>query len=326
MKAAASAPGKVILIGEHFVVYGEPALVMAINRYVEVDVEERTDNAIYVSTNLGPSGFFKGDKFRPERGGGEARRMLEPIKISAEETLKSQGERHGLSIEVASTLPVAVGLGSSGASAVATVAAVGRLLGADLARESIISLATEAERYVHVNPSGIDQSISAYGGVLSYRKSEGILRLRIESAVPVVIGNTGVSRNTGKLVDNVWVRVEQVPSVMKPLIEAAGKLTNQAIDALKRGDLEEMGLLMNVNHGLLTALGVSSEELDRLIYAARRGGALGAKLTGAGGGGCMVALTRVERKEAVARSISDAGGAPMIVEKEDQGVRSWIVK
>lgn len=325
MKAAASAPGKVILTGEHFVVHGEPALVMAINRYVEVSVEERNDRAIYVSTSLGPSGLFVGDEFRSERGGGEARGMLEPIKISAEAVLKRLGERRGLSIEAASTLPVAVGLGSSGAAAVATVAAVGRLLGADLSRESIIGLATAAERYVHVNPSGIDQSVSAYGGVVSYSKSEGVSRLKVESVVPVVIGNTGVGRNTGRLVDNVRVRVERVPSVMKPLIEAAGKLTVQAIDALRSGDLKELGLLMDVNHGLLVALGVSCEELDRLVYAARRGGALGAKLTGGGGGGCVVALTRVEGREAVARSISEAGGAAMIVEKEDRGVRSWIV-
>jgi len=326
MKAAASAPGKVILTGEHFVVYGEPALVMAINRYVQVNVEERSDSAIYISTSLGASGLFEGNEFRPERGGTEARKILEPIRISAEATLKSLGERRGLNIDVASTIPVAVGLGSSGASAVSTVAAVGRLLGADLTRESIINLSTEAERYIHINPSGIDQSISTYGGVLSYKRGEGVSLLKIESVIPLVIGNTGVSRSTGRLVDNVRSRMERLPDVMRPLISVAGKLTTQAIDALRRGDMDELGMLMDINHGLLTTLGVSSEALDRLVYAAKRGGALGAKLTGAGGGGCIVALSRLDLKEAVAQLIYEAGGIPIIVEKVDRGVRSWTVR
>ena len=325
MKAAASAPGKVILTGEHFVVHGEPALVMAINRHIEVTAEERTDKAIRVS-GLGYSGLFEEKKFKPERGGEEARRVLEPIKISAEAVLRRQDEKRGLSIEAVSALPVAAGLGSSGASAVSTVAAVGRLLGAELSVEEVIGFATEAERFVHVNPSGIDQSISAYGGVLSYRMDEGVSRLNVESVVPVVIGNTGFGRNTGRLVDGVRVRIECVPGVMRHLIDSAGDVTAEAIDALRRGDMGQLGLLMDVNHGLLVALGVSSEELDKLVYAARRGGALGAKLTGAGGGGCVVALTPLEAKKAVAQSISEAGGTPLLVEKEQQGVRSWMMK
>ena len=325
LKAAASAPGKVILTGEHFVVYGEPALVMAINRYVQVAAEERLDKAIHVSSPLA-SGFFEGNSFRADTGGADAREILEPFKIAAEATMKSLGERRGLNLEVESTIPVAVGLGSSGASAVSTVAAVGRLFGADLSRGSIVSLSTESERYVHITPSGIDQSISTYGGVVSYRRGEGISPLRIKSTIPVVIGNTGVSRNTGRLVDNVRIRVERLPELMKPLIGAAGKLTLQAIDALKRGDLDELGLLMDVNHGLLTTIGVSSEALDRLVYAAKRGGALGAKLTGAGGGGCIVALSSSDGREGVAKVISEAGGTPIVAENVDGGVRSWTVK
>ena len=325
LKATASAPGKVILIGEHFVVYGETALVMAINRYIQVSVETRTDSIIHISSSLGASGFFEGNKFRSEGGAG-SREILEPIRIAAETTMNSLNERYGLNIEVTSTIPMAVGLGSSGASAVATVAAVGRLLGADLTKELIVDFSTEAERYVHVNPSGVDQSISTYGGVISYTKGGNISYLGLKSMIPIVIGNTGVIRNTGELVDNVRLKVERFSDVMDPLISVAGKLANLAIDALKRGDLDELGLLMDINHGLLTTLGVSSEALDRLVYVAKRGGALGAKLTGAGGGGCIIALSCLDRREAIAQSISEAGGTPIIAEKVDRGVRSWIVK
>ena len=326
MKAAASAPGKVILTGEHFVVYGEPALVMAINRYIFVNVEERSDSGIHISSNLGVSGFFEGKTFRSESGGAEARKTLEPIKISAEATLKSLGERRGLNIEISSTLPIAVGLGSSGASAVATVAAVGKLLGTNLTKKLIVNLSTEAEKYVHVNPSGVDQSISTYGGIISYEKEKNISRLKMKSSIPVVIGNTGTSRNTGRLVDGVRFKVEKFPDLIKPLIGVSGKLTIKAADALRHGNLEELGLLMDINHGLLSAIGVSSEPLDQLVNAARRGGALGAKLTGGGGGGCIVALSHLDRRDIVAKSISDAGGIPIIAEKVNQGVRSWIVK
>ncbi len=326
LKAAASAPGKVILTGEHFVVYGEPALVMAINRYVEVNVEERKDNAIYISSSLGVSGTFVGDRFRPVRGGTLASNILKPIKIAAEAVMNSLGERRGLNIKVSSTIPVASGLGSSGASAVSTVAAVVKLFEANLTEESIVNLSTEAERYVHINPSGIDQSISTYGGVLSFKKGKDISHLRVRSTIPIVIGNTCIERNTGKLVDNVRVRMERFPNVLKPLISAAGRLTVQAVDVLRRGDLDMLGLLMDIDHAFLSAIGVSSDALDRLVHAARRGGALGAKLTGAGGGGCIVALSRLDDREAVAKQISEAGGTPIIAEKVDQGVHSWKVK
>lgn len=195
-----------------------------------------------------------------------------------------------------------------------------------MTEESIIDLSTEAERYIHVNPSGIDQSISVCGGVLSYRRSEGIRPIKITSPIPLIISNTRISRNTGKLVDDVRKRVERFPALMQPLIDVAGKLTLQAIAALDKGDLDELGLLMDLNHGLLTTLGVSTVLLDRLVYAAKRGGALGAKLTGAGGGGCIIALSRFEDMETVSQSISEAGGVPIIAENVDEGVHSWLVE
>jgi mevalonate kinase len=325
LKATALAPGKIILTGEHFVVYGVPALVMAIDRYVRVNVEERSDRKILISSSLGPSGTYDGKEFIPESGGVEAKTILEPIRISAETVLKHFNEKYGLNIEITSTLPVAVGLGSSGASAVSTVAAVGKLLRKNLSREQIVRLSAEAERFVHVNPSGIDQSISTYGGVIAYKLGKEFSRLKIKSGIPLVIGNTGIRRNTGKLVGNVRLRMEQLPKVMKPLLDVSERITIQASAALKQGDMDRLGLLMDMNHGLLMSLGVSNEALDKLVYAAKKGGALGAKLTGAGGGGCMIALTSLTGREAVAQSIADAEGTPIMVTKTDEGVRSWIV-
>ena len=136
MKASASAPGKVILTGEHFVVYGEPALVMAINRNVHVRVQEKQDDSIRVTSTLGYSGVFKGEKFIHEKGGDETRKILMPIKVSAQAALNYLEENLGLNIEVDSNIPVAAGLGSSGALAVATIAAIGKLFGVDLSKWS----------------------------------------------------------------------------------------------------------------------------------------------------------------------------------------------
>ena len=324
MKATASAPGKTILVGEHFVVYGEAAVVMAINRRVQVTVEDRQNRSLYISSDLGFSGTFVEDGYTTETGDVGGRKVLEPIKISAQTVLKAFEEKRGLNIAVHSAIPMAVGLGSSGALAVATVAAVGKFLGRDLSEEEIVSLSTEAEKAVHVNPSGIDQAISTYGGVIVYKKEEGVTRLKTASAIPLVIGNTGIQRNTGTLVDSVRVKRRRFPEIMNLMNSAANHLSRQFIEALKIDALNRLGELMDINQGLLMAIGVSHEALDQLVYAARASGALGAKLTGAGGGGCMIALTTLDGRERVSEAIRRAGGTPIIAKKAEKGVHCWI--
>jgi mevalonate kinase len=219
---------------------------------------------------------------------------------------------------------MAVGLGSSGALAVATVAAVGKLLGKDLSREAILTLSTSAERFVHRNPSGIDQAISTYGGVIVYQRTVGITHLEVASKIPLVIGNTGIIRNTGDLVDRVKRRTRRYPQVMKQLAHTAGQLSKEAIDSLHHNDLNRFGELMDINHGLLVAVGVSHQVIDNLVHAAKGNGALGAKLTGAGGGGCIIALTTVEDRERISEAIRSGGGTPILAEKTDKGVHTWI--
>ena len=324
MKASASAPGKVILTGEHFVVYGEPALVMAINRNVEVRVQERQDYSIRVTSTLGFSGTFKGAKFMHERGGDETRKILTPIKVSAQAVLNYLEEDHGLNIEVDSNIPIAVGLGSSGALAVATIAAVGKLFGVDFTEREIIRLSLEAEKIVHMNPSGIDQTISTKGGIICYKRDEGASRIDVEVPIPIVIGNTGIKRNTGKIVNSVRFKRDKFPHLINPLIRVAGDLTVQVIKALRQGDLNMIGELMDLNHSLLTAIGVSNEVLDKFVHVSKQSGALGAKITGAGGGGCILALSTLDKREAIAKAIHEAGGLPIIAEKVDKGVYTWL--
>ena len=322
MKACGSAPGKIILTGEHFVVYDEPALVVAIDRRVTVKVAERKDKALRIVSDLG-IGVFEDDLYRVEKGGTDSRSFLEPVKIAAETVMDKVQVKQGLDIFIQSSIPVAAGLGSSSATAVATVASVGRILEANLSQKDIFDLSLVAERFVHITPSGVDPAIATYGGVILYERGEGITRFQDTPDLALVIGNTGLTRNTGNLIRHVRERRDSLYKVIDPLIELAGNLTRNAVETLRNGDLVKFGELMDVNHGLLVAVGVSNEVLDRLVYATRIAGALGAKLTGAGGGGCMVALCRREMLEKVAEAIHSVGGIPIIAEKVETGVQVW---
>jgi mevalonate kinase len=324
LKATAKAPGKAILTGEHFVVYGQPALVVAIDRFVSVTATKRPDTSIRISSTLGYAGTFEDAKFRSEQGGDAAHHILTPVHLSARAVLDTLDRRSGLDVTVDSEIPVEVGLGSSGALAVATVSAVGRLFDVTFSGPEVVTLSLAAERYVHNNPSGVDQTVSTYGGVVHYRKSQSTVRLEVESPLSLVIGNTGVRRETGRLVDRVRARRTRIPDVMDPVIRSAGVLTAKAVEALQTGNIPLLGELMDVNHGLLVAAGVSSIELEHLVHAARRGGAWGAKLTGAGGGGCVLALAPDERLSAVSQAIRSADGEPIQAKTTDEGVHSWI--
>jgi len=322
LEVRASAPAKLILFGEHLVVYGEPAIVLAIDRRAHIRARLREDRRIHItSTSLGLSGFFTEDRFQPERGGEEARRELEPIKIAAERVFEASEEKAGVDIEVHSQIPVAAGLGSSAAVAAAVAAGVSQLLGLEWSKERVFRVALEAERSIHGTPSGIDPAISTYGGVILFQKDKGVKALKVDVDLPLVVGDTGVKRSTGEMVSGVRRRRERYPSLVNPLLRVGGEIVRSAVKALKDGDTEALGELMDLNHGILSALGVSNEPLERLIYAAREADALGAKLTGAGGGGCMIALCSRDKLKRVAEAIERVGGTAFIARKTDEGVR-----
>ena len=322
MGVTASAPAKVILFGEHFVVYGEPAIVLAIDKRAYAKAELREDKLLHVhSVNLNLSGYFDGEAFRVEQGDEKrAKFKLEPIKVAVEKVLEFRGEKVGLDIEVNSTVPVAAGLGSSAAVASAVAAAVGGLLNVKMSKEDVFRISYEAEKVVHGTPSGIDPAISTFGGALLFQMDTGFKPLETKD-VHLIVGDTGVERSTGVQVAKVRSVKERYPRVVESMMRTAREVVLRAIDALKERDLETVGDLMNINHALLCGLGVSDESLEWLINAARKAGALGAKLTGAGGGGCMIALAENERLEQVLKAVQRVGGRAFIAKKTDEGVR-----
>jgi len=322
VKCKASAPAKVILFGEHFVVYSRPAIVVAIDRRASITAEIRSDDAIYVrSKDLKASGYFYDGRFRVEEGGPEAEAKVKPIECIVRKLAELHGKKIGVTVEIDSLIPVEAGLGSSAAVAVASAACIGQLLGLKLSKDHIYRLAYEAERLVHGTPSGVDPTISTYGGVLRYVRERGASRLNVGVDLQLVIGCTRMARSTGKLVAQVRDLAERYPSIFNPLSMACESIVEKAVEALEIGDLETAGRLMDMNQGLLSTLGVSNEVLEKLIYAARRAGAYGAKLTGAGGGGCMIALAPTQKVQDITRAIRDAGGYAFVASKTEEGVR-----
>jgi mevalonate kinase len=316
MGVVASAPAKIILFGEHFVVYGEPAIVIAIDRRASVKIQNRDDGKLrFHSTTLKYAGHFEKDAFKIEQGDErEARIKFEPVKHAVESVLQKRGERVGLDVEINSSIPIGAGLGSSAAVVAASTAAAGALLNVKLSKEDIFRITLETERIVHGNPSGIDPAVSAFGGAILFQMDTGFKPLDANFDVPLVVGDTGVERSTR-------VQVEKFRITVENMMRAEREVVLRAVEAFKENDLDTLGNLMNINQSLLCGVGVSDESLDRLANAARKAGALGAKMTGAGGGGCIIALSREEKLQSVLEAIQTAGGRSFIARKTDEGVR-----
>ncbi|MBX0294484.1 mevalonate kinase [Haloarcula nitratireducens] len=291
-----SAPGKVYLFGEHAVVYGEPAVPCAIERRARVTATEREDGLRVHADDLKLDGFtveYDGDgDARPDV---EAERPLVEAAMGYVNEAVSQVREAtdapdaGFEIQIESDIPLGAGLGSSAAVVVAAIDAATRELGVSLSPREIADRAYRVESAVQDGQaSRADTFCSAVGGAVRVegddcRTLDGIGNL------PFVIGFDGGAGDTGALVAGVR-RLRDEHDFAADTVSAIGDVVREGENVLGTDDYESLGELMNFNHGLLSALGVSSRSLDTMVWAARDAGAVGAKLTGAGGGGCIVAL------------------------------------
>jgi len=214
---------------------------------------------------------------------------LSPIWQILTNMFYTYGLHTGLTLEIWSDLPIGVGLGSSAATAVATAAALNGLFELDLGPGEISQHAFEGEKITHTTPSGIDNSISTFGGAILYKKGK-ISRIEIPYEIPLLIIDTGISRETKTQVNQVARLFKEHPSIIRPLFQAIDAISLKAENALRLRKLPLLGELLNFNQHLLRILGVSTKEIDSLIDLAISNGAIGAKITGAGGGGCILAL------------------------------------
>ncbi len=302
----AAGHGKIILLGEHAVVYGSRAIAAPVPLAVRARVMDADDGIWLVVPRWG------------------VEQLMQPRALQAAVLRGTRRPDPGTSSgwptapcasRCIPSCPRAMGLGGSAAVAVAIIRALDQHFALGLVDEEVNDLAFRCEKVAHGTPSGIDNTVATYGQMLLYRAGSPaeIEELHVEKPINFVIGMTGVESLTAKMVARVreaWTRYRPVYDRMFKGIDA---LTVQALDALRRYDLERLGDLMNVCQGLLNGLQVSSRELEELIQIAREHGALGAKLTGGGGGGSMIALCPDGGSEVV-RAIQDAGYQAMEVQ------------
>ncbi|MBN1682392.1 mevalonate kinase [Candidatus Bathyarchaeota archaeon] len=321
MSVEATAPGKMILFGEHSVVYRGPAIVLAIDRRASVIASKRDDKRVYVDAeDLGFSGYFEENIYYPITGKAWRGRNLSALNVASKKVMEHLNVDGGVNLKVRSMIPIAVGLGSSAAVCVATTAAVGELYEGKLTKEEIAELSFEGEKIIHGTPSGVDNNVSTYGGIMKYERNQPFNRFKIENQLPFVIGNTRRKRSTKNLVDEVRLLHERNSDLVDNIIDTIGLISTQGLESLFKNDHYMIGELMNINHGLLSALGVSTPELDQLVHSARREGAYGAKLTGAGGGGCMIAISSEENLSSIERGIRRYRGQSIRVNNTNEGV------
>lgn len=316
-----SAPGQIFLFGEHAVVYGQPALATAINIRTEAKAKSRTDNQIKIgSEGVGDlEGRVKksNGKWKIQKKTGDLSRLRFVVK-TVELTLNHLNEGRGFELHIDSEVPVGSGLGSSSAVTTATAAAISSILDGNLSRDEISDIAYDAEMKVQGAASKTGVKVATHGGFLKV-SDDKMNPIKDISELKVLIGNTGNYGNTGKIVKKVRLARESRPKIINPIIEAIGKTTEAGIKSLQEKNLKKAGVLMNVNQNLLEGLGVSSPKLRELITAARDAGAEGAKITGAGGGGCMVALSQ-EPLDRISKAIEEKGGEPMKVKVGVEGL------
>lgn len=302
-KTQASAPGKIILFGEHAVVYGHPAIAAPVTqvRATVTIANSEPAGVRLIAPDLGKAYWLtEAQEHDP---------LARAVRLVEEATGSTLSQ---LTVTVRSTIPIASGLGSGAATAAALIRALSRHLSRpDLASdEQVCALAYEVEKIHHGTPSGIDNTVVAYEQPVYFVRREPknlIEPFAIAAPLHLLIADTGVRSATRHVVGDVRRQWQAERARFDEMFAACGRIVQAARTALEAGDVMQLGRLMDENQRWLEAMTVSSTELEQLIAAARKAGAVGAKLSGAGRGGNMIALVTPEMQTSVRQALIKAG-------------------
>jgi len=300
-----SAPGKIILFGEHAVVYGRPALAVPVTQvHADVDVVDVSRSGIWIHArdvnldaelNTLPSDHPIASVIH---------NFLFISRVSLFPNLE---------INISSTIPVASGLGSGAAVTVALTRALSSHLKYEMTDEEVNAFTYEIEKLYHGTPSGIDNTVVTYAKPVYFVKGQPIETFRVGKPFTIVIGDTGISAPTKESVSDVRRSWLNDKARWESVFDKVTEISFTARRAIEQGHWKMLGELMNENHELLQEMTVSSPELDKLVSAACEAGALGAKMSGGGRGGNMIALVEVDMAETVSRSLIEAGARSTII-------------
>jgi mevalonate kinase len=319
---SASAPGKIILFGEHAVVHGQPAIAVPLSA-VQVTVTAEIvapgggltihapDVGAALQLSSGSSVFaYTPDAETPYTAHYDA--LVYPIQVALEALHSTLPD---MILTVRSTIPIASGLGSGAALAAAMIRAVAFAVGHPIDNDTLNPLVYEVEKHHHGTPSGIDNTVIVYQTPVYFVRDQPIETFRIAHPFTVIVADTGHASPTKIAVSDVRQLYEREPGRIGAIFARIGAITRAAraiIESATIESTESLGPLMDENHALLCDLTVSSPDLDRLCAAARASGALGAKLSGAGRGGNMIALVTPEHARSVSEALRAAGAVRII--------------
>jgi mevalonate kinase len=304
----ASAPGKIILFGEHSVVYGQPAIAVPVTQVrakatVTPNISGRPGLVLINAPDVGIEASLE-DLPNDDPMGAAIRGVMSLLGVK---NLPS------CTLKVTSTIPVAAGLGSGAAVSVAIIRSLAGFLGQPQSDETVSSLAFEVEKIHHGTPSGIDNTVVTYARPVYFIKDQRVETFHIAKPFTIVIADTGLRSPTKKTVGEVRAAWQANPKKYEHLFDAIGDIVKSARRFIESGNPEGLGRLMDENHALLREIGVSSPELERLVLSAKEAGALGAKLSGSGRGGNMIALVTMALANPISSAMRSSGATHTLI-------------
>jgi mevalonate kinase len=314
-----SAPGKLMLLGEHAVVYDHPCLVTAVGERLLV-VVERTKDTIF-RLHAPDVGIEDYSRSMSELCQGEISRGCRFVEKAIDNFRKLYPFTGGMIVTTISKFSGVIGFGSSSASTAAIVTALAKLFDRQLSQQELFQIAYQTVVDIQGQASGFDVAAALYGGTLYFETGGKNIESIATPTLPLIVAYSGVKANTSDLIKQVAEKRAKFPEKVNRIFTAIEKLVIEAKENLIEGDWERVGKLMDFDQEYLRDLGVSSDKLENLIIAAKSAGAWGAKLSGAGGGDCMISVVSEDKKRAVIDAINKAGGQVIDVSTNVEGVR-----
>jgi mevalonate kinase len=314
-----SAPGKLMLFGEHAVLHGHSCLVTAVNQRIKVTVEILDLPEFHLEAlDVSITGYQKPMK---ELGKGEIPKGAKFVEIAVRNFMEKYPFSNGIKVTTKSEFSTQFGFGSSSASTVCVIKALSELFRKNYHHEDIFHLSYKTVLDIQKKGSGFDIASAIYGGTIYYALAGKMIEPIEIDDIPVIVGYSGVKADTVTIINQVTEKAKKYPDVFNEIYEGIETVVELGEKALIQKDWEAVGELMDINQGYLSALGVSSKKLSDMIYLSREAGAYGVKLSGAGGGDCVIAFAPDEKREMIEAAIIKAGGEILHVTANAEGVR-----
>lgn len=315
-----SSPGKLMLFGEHAVVYDQPCIVTAVNQRLMVTVEAREDGKLVVNApDVGLEGYTRNlaDMGKKEK----VPKAVKFVETAVSNYIEAYPGVKGVNISTRSQFSSKFGFGSSSAVTVGVVKGMAEVFGKNISDRELFDLSYKTVLNVQGVGSGFDLAAAIWGGTVYFVTGGKEISPMDIGELPLVVGYTGIKADTSTFVRQVAELREEYTDMVDSIFNLISDVVEEGKVVLEQGSQRKIGELMDINQGLLNSLGVSTPEIENLVFAVRQSGAHGAKLSGAGGGDCMIAYTPAFARRKVEEAIKYAGGVVIDVKTGAEGVR-----